>query len=201
MIDDKMIADFASFINEGAASWAEYEFKAVVCGIDVGRDFCRLMLAASVIKSSLTLTVAEGILSSTAWSCFKTDTSLVSDILELYMFFGSPQYARDMPQDNIRRMAMVLTASVDVDSLELPQLDAAKMYTLLDAVERRFPLLLVKYYAANAKTIHSRDEKLAVWIKRRLSVRAEKSEIFRKIYESMTVEFVSNHLASAVFMK
>lgn len=72
---------------------------------------------------------------------------------------------------------------------------------LLDAVERRFPALPVKYYAANARKIHKTDEELAVWIKQRLAEKAKTSETFRKIYESMTVEFVDNHFSTVVFMK
>ena len=44
------------------------------------------------------------------------------------------------------------------------------------------------------------DEPLAVWIKQKLSKRAAGSDVFRKIYEGMAVEFVNNHFASAVFM-
>lgn len=184
-------------------SWAEYELRAAVFGMQVGRDFCRWMLALTKLWSPMTPIVAEGILSSAAWECFKSDTGLVADICEL--FDSKELYARDMPAGNIRRMTDELsTAAACIDS---PFDDGTylvwqtRKYTLLDAVERRFPLLPVKYYAANARTVHMSDEQLAIWIKQRLSERAAESEAFRKIYEGMAAEFVNNHLVSAVFMK
>jgi len=187
-------------------SWAEYEFKAVVFGMQVGRDFCRWMLALTYLWSQATPVVAEGILSSTSWDCFKSDIGLVADICGLFDS-RKKSYARNMP-GNIKRMADELsivaacTCSINQsfdDGTYLPY--QTRKYTLLDAVERRFPLLPVKYYAANAGIMHISDEHLAVWIKQRLSERAKTSEIFRKIYKSMAAEFVNNHLASAVFMK
>lgn len=153
----------------------------------------------------MTPIVAEGILSSTAWNCFKSDTGLVADICEI---FDSRKklYALDMPSGNIRRMADELSIAVtgicNIDSPFVVYLPYQKRkYMLLDAVERRFPLLPVKYYAANARIVHMSDEHLAIWIKQRLSKHATGSEAFRKIYESMAAEFVNNHLVSAMFMK
>jgi hypothetical protein len=73
-------------------------------------------------------------------------------------------------------------------------------YILLDAIERRFPSLPVKFYATNFKYIHSSDENFGIWIKKRLAKRAETSDIFRKIYKSMEAEFSNNHLTNAVFI-
>lgn len=193
---------------DSLTSWAEYEFKATVFGMQVGRDFCRWMLALTKLWSPATPVVAEGILSSAAWDCFKSDAGLVADICEL---FDSRKklYARDMPSGNIRKMAnelsMAAACTCSIDHLPFDAgtylLYKTRKYTLLDAVERRFPLLPVKYYAANARTVHMSDEGLAVWIKQRLSERAGTSDAFRRIYEGMAAEFVDNHLASAVFMK
>lgn len=188
-------------------SWAEYEFKAAVFGMQAGRDFCRWMLALTKLWSQTTPVVAEGILSSAAWDCFKSDVGLIADICEL---FDSRKklYTCDMPSGNIRKMTDELSmAATCIYSIDPPFDDGAylpyqtRKYTLLDAVERRFPLLPVKYYAANAGTVHMSDEQLAIWIKQRLSERAAGSEAFRKIYEGMAAEFVNNHLVSAVFMK
>ena len=112
-----------------------------------------------------------------------------------------------MPVGNIRKMVDDLSVAAACFTSKEPFDDGkylpyqTRKYTLLDAVERRFPLLPVKYYAANARTVHMSDEQLAIWIKQRLSNRAAGSEVFRKIYEGMAAEFVNNHLASAVFMK
>lgn len=189
-----------------STSWAEYEFKAAVFGMHVGQDFCRWMLALTRLWSPVTPIVAEGILSSTAWDCFKFDIGLVSDICELFTFEKRTP-AGYMPAGNIRKMADDLSVAAACFTCKEPFDDGkylpyqTRKYTLLDAVERRFPLLPVKYYAANARTVHMSDEPLAIWIKQRLSERAARSEAFRKIYEGMAVEFVDNHLASAVFMK
>lgn len=187
-------------------SWAEYEFKAAVFGMHAGRDFCRWMLALTRLWSPMTPIVAEGILSSTAWDCFKSDIGLVSDICELFTFEKRTP-AGYMPADNIRKMVDDLSVAAAYFTCKEPFDDGkylpyqTRKYSLLDAVERRFPLLPVKYYAANARTVHMSDEQLAIWIKQRLSERAAGSEAFRKIYEGMAAEFVNNHLASAVFMK
>lgn len=187
-------------------SWAEYEFKAAVFGMQVGRDFCRWALALTKLRSHMTPIVAEGILSSTAWDCFKSDIGLVADICELF----DPRkklYALDMPSGNIRRMTDELSTAATCVYIDSPFDDGTylpyqkRKYTLLDAVERRFPFLPVKYYAANARTVHMSDEQLAVWIKQRLSERAKTSGAFRKIYDSMAAEFVDNHFTAAVFMK
>ena len=187
-------------------SWAECELKAAVFGIQVGRDFCRWMLALTGLWSPVTPIVAEGILSSTAWDCFKSDIGLVSDICELFTFEDRTT-ARYMPAGNIRKMAYDLSVAAAHFTCNKPFDDRKyllykmRKYLLLDAVERRFPLLPVKYYAANARTVHMSDEPLAIWIKQKLSERATGSDVFRKIYEGMAAEFVNNHLASAVFMK
>ena len=186
-------------------SWAECELKAAVFGMQVGRDFGRWMLALTGVWSPVTPIVAEGILSSTAWDCFKSDIGLVSDICEMFTFKKrSP--ARYMPAGNIRKMVDDLYVAAARFTCKRPFDDGkylpyqARKYSLLDAVERRFPLLPVKYYAANSRTVHMSDEPLAIWIKQKLSERAAGSETFRKIYEGMAAEFVNNHLASAVFM-
>ena len=171
-----------------------------------GRDFCRWMLALTRLWSPMTPIVAEGILSSTAWDCFKFDIGLVSDICELFTFEKRTP-AGYMPAGNIRKMVDDLSVAAACFTCKEPFDDGkylpyqTRKYSLLDAVERRFPLLPVKYYAANARTVHMSDERLAIWIKRRLSERAAGSAAFRKIYEGMAAEFVNNHLASAVFMK
>lgn len=188
------------------ASWAEYEFKATVFGMHVSRDFCRWMLALTRLWSPVTPIVAEGILSSIAWGCFKSDIGLVSDICELFTVEKRTP-ARYMPANNIRKMMDDLSVAAACFTCKGPFDDGkyllyqTRKYSLLDAVERRFPLLPVKYYAVNARTVHMSDEQLAIWIKQRLSERAAGSETFRKIYEGMAAEFVNNHLASAVFMK
>jgi hypothetical protein len=196
------IIDFNS-----TTSWAEYEFKAAVFGMQAGRDFCRWTLALTKLWSPVTPVVAEGILSSTAWDCFKSDVGLVADICELFNAVKHSS-ARSMPPGDIWRMADELSIAAACVRIADPPFDSGeylpyqtRKYTLLDAVERRFPLLPVKYYAANARAVHASDEDLAVWIRRRLAERAETSDAFRKIYESMAAEFVDNHLAVAVFMK
>lgn len=187
-------------------SWAEYEFKAAVFGMHADRDFCRWMLALTRLWSPVTSIVAEGILSSTAWDCFKSDIGLVSDICELFTVEKRTP-ARYMPAGNIRKMMDDLSVAAACFTCKEPFDDGkylpyqTRKYSLLDAVERRFPLLPVKYYAVNARTVHMSDEQLAIWIKQRLSKRAVGSKTFRKIYEGMAAEFVNNHLASAVFMK
>ena len=192
--------------SNGPASWAEYEFKAAVFGMQAGRDFCMWMLALTKVWAFMTPIVAEGVLSSTAWECFKTDVGLVMDICEM---FDSRKkwYARDMQSSNILRMVNELTVATRVCGIDPPFNDGTylpyqtRKYTLLDAVERRFPLLPVKYYAVNARAVHASDEQLAIWIKQRLSKRADESETFRKIYKSMVAAFVNNHFTATVFMK
>lgn len=159
-------------------SWAEYEFKAAVYGLPVDRDFCRWMLALTRLWSPMTPIVTEGILSSTAWNCFKADIRLVSDICELFDS-GKRPYARDMPHGNIRKMVNELSVCAAFIPCKDPfpseyLHDKTRKYLLLDAVERRFPLLPVKYYAANARAVHASDEMLAVWIRQKLSERAGK---------------------------
>ena len=199
--------EFAQVIDlDGRTSWAEYEFKAAVYGMQAGRDFCRWMLALTKLWPPATPVVAQGMLSSSAWSCFKTDAGLVADICELFSPGKKPPAGR-MPAGDIRRMADELSVAAGGvccrnqfdDGKYLPY--QTRKYVLLDAVERRFPLLPVKYYAANARAVHASDEELAVWIKRRLFDRAAESDAFRRIYEGMAAEFVDKHLTAAVFMK
>ena len=193
---------------DGHTSWAEYELKAAVYGVPVDGQFCRYMLALTQLWSPAARMVAEGILSSPAWNVFKNSAGLVSDVCELYG--PSMRKVSTQPAEyGIRRMAdklsraTVTTGNIVAGDVGRPDylMHKTRKYLLLDAIERRFPLLPVKYYAENAKLIHGCDEELAIWIKQRLSSRSKESETFRKIYESMSAEFVNNHLNAAVFMK
>ena len=205
------IADFIDAVNPDAlGSWAEIEIRAAVRGFSVDERFCRFAVVMGMMIPSMTQIVAEGILSSASWECVRRDEGIVDDIIQSCIRFDRRYEAklsrRGVPpvQELIDDFSVELATKAyyqyifERDSYIQP---SARKYMLLDAVERRFPALPVKYYAANARKIHETDEELAIWIKQRLAEKAKTSETFRKIYESMAAEFVDNHFSTVVFMK
>ena len=205
------IADFIDTVNPDVpGSWAEIEIRAAVRGFAVDERFCRFAVVMGMMIPSMTRIVAEGILSSISWECVRRDEGIVDDIIQSCILFDRRYEAklsrRGVPpvQELIDDFSVELATKAyyqyifERDSYIQP---STRKYMLLDVVERRFPALPVKYYAANARKIHETDEELAVWIKQRLAEKAKTSETFRKIYESMAAEFVDNHFSTVVFMK
>jgi hypothetical protein len=195
-------------LTQAMPSWAELELKANIYGLEIDTDFCRYMLAFTRLYEPAIQVVAEGILSSIVWDCCKTNIQIIEDILQLYkkFFIRSIDDFRYAQNDILNIMYSIYKSKEYERSFDNKfslydfNMRLDNKYILLDAIERRFPLLPVKFYATNFKYIHSSDENLGIWIKKRLAKRAETSDIFRKIYKSMEAEFSNNHLTNAVFM-
>lgn len=203
--------EFVDAVNPASAgSWAECELKAVACGLPTGTEFCRLALVAGTLVHSMTRIVAEGILSSPSWECVRRDEGIVDDVFQLFPPCGRHFHARlsCRREPSVQKLAADFIVALEAKERSSAAAPAggyirseARRYVLLDAIERRFPILPVKYYAANAQRIHETDENFAVWIKLRLAKRARTSEVFGKIYNSMAAAFADNHFTAAVFMK
>ena len=186
-------------LTQGLPSWAELELKAMIYGIDLDILFCRHMLAFSRLYEPIVPIIAEGILSSIVWNCCKNNTIVIDDILRL-------QYIDSKPKDKFDDIINILNNIYKKYSGQAPlvlyklNFSFKKKYLLFDAFERRFPLLLIKYYAANSKQIHLYHEYFAIWLKKRMLERSQHSEAFSKIYKSMEIEFSNNHMSNTVFM-
>lgn len=201
------IKDFLSLIDfnsDSGISWAELELKSIIHGFSDNKILCRYMIALTWLWNDMAKTVTEGILSSQFWNCFNNDISLISDIYELYA--KVPRKKENLPDGNIKYIADNIYKEARNLQLKPKCLSPiltyeVRKYMLFNAVERRFPLLLIKYYVANAKRIHKEDEQFAIWLKQKIYERSKESELFSKIYKCMMIDFKNNHLTTSVFMK
>lgn len=186
---------FRGFGFAGVSSWAQIELYAAVSGVAVDVDFLNAICAVSYFYENVydallsEIGAEESLVASVA-----NDTRFVECVFKTYMPRLPGRRYPDMPQSEVAgwlnsECAGHVGTTTPLYARPSPYEEAGRRkYELLSAVDRKFPYLLVKFYAANAKDLRHDDMCFVTWLTKRLEGRAASDLRLRPVLSALRAE-------------
>lgn len=162
----ELLSGFEKFDLENTASWSHVELYAAALGWEINLPFLKAVLVLSYYFPGVYAALLDGLRSG------RLDAIAGTDEFAGCVFKVWSEKRRWGVWHEIWDAAPWL-AKIDVSRFNMDTaVKAARKYRLLRALDERFPMLLVRFYAARQFELHGDDYRFELWLRKRVAARA-----------------------------
>jgi len=186
-------AFFADFPAKDIVSWAHLELWCATRSIEMNKDVVWFITTGAVYIDTLYDIILEAIETTDFINEYVNRVEYVELVYKLFQPTRSnKKYEYTAKQAWIKYLNDHDDKYVWFRPAMAGNDDYARMYKLMSAIDKRFPLLLIHFYNKFKQTLHLYDLSFTEWIMKRSSIKAQHSKLFKKIYAAMEKEFKAN---------
>lgn len=178
------------------ACWAQMELLSVASGRpELHKDFGIMMLCAASLYDNALDVILDGMKNSDFINRF-VDIGFISFVIKL--FSDTP----DQPELHDFCIWLRENGHYEfkyVSHMRSKESRLSRKYRLLSLIDAKFPMILLKHYAANSSMLFSKDVGYVIWLNSRLREKARYSEPFMKLHKVMEKD-IKDHENVGKFM-
>lgn len=172
---------FEKFDMPNVASWSQIELWCALNGVDIDNNlFCFFlcgMIISSNIKEMMIDVISNSDICNEAMNKLNTIKCLVS-----LTTTGDIIFSNNFVKSEVFDKWLSIYGGYDLGVSRFTQKD---LFSILGKIDKKCPLLLIKYYDKNKQSMYFYDRSMVEFILRLTEQKAKYSQMFQQVYQVM----------------
>lgn len=184
-IDEKL---FNNFKLENIASWSHLELWCAIQNVEVNYEFFKGILCGINVISKLYDVILDAICNTEFLDKYLNEAEVIEIIEKIFSpliesrTFAAQEFWIEVAFNQAKNTYYNEYMSTGIIH------DNYKKFQLLNAIFKKSPFAIIKFYDKHKMTIHRYDISFEKWLLKSFSVIKDKSELHSKVYDALCIE-------------